>query len=65
MAFVGLRTQEDAEWMMDKWAGVWVEGDTGKGGGRIAVEWAKTVKEAKADHEQVRLPPHAPTAVHT
>ena len=53
MAFVGLKSKEEAEWMMDKWQGVWVEGVDGKGGGRISVEWAKTVKEAKEEHEQV------------
>lgn len=49
MAFVGLKTQDDAQWMLDKWTGVWMEGDNGKGGGRIAVDWAKTVQEAKAE----------------
>lgn len=47
MAFVGLKTRQDAEWMVEKWNAVWVDGAKGKGGGQIGVEWAKTVKESQ------------------
>ncbi|GAA5878732.1 hypothetical protein JCM8547_008503 [Rhodosporidiobolus lusitaniae] len=57
IAFVGFKTQTDAERARAWAAGSWVAGD--KGGTRVAVDWAKDARDAPRPSKRPRLAPAA------
>ncbi|KAH9821176.1 multiple RNA-binding domain-containing protein 1 [Melampsora americana] len=58
MAFVGYKSDVEANWAKDVWQGVWINGLTGHASGsRVDVQWAKAVNECNAERTRSDLRP--------
>lgn len=57
MAFVGYKSDAEANWAKDVWQGVWINGLTGHASGsRVDVQWAKAVEECNAERTSGKRP---------